>query len=220
MKILLVAATQFEIAPLLKYIGCSSGVSEGVVKSYKYKSVEIDILLTGVGMVATAYHVGKFLKKDYDFAINAGICGSFNKNLEIGTVVNVVEDCFSELGAEDGDNFLSLVELKLPGVTKVENLKVPVENEVLHLLPKVNGITVNTVHGNENSIDKVAYKFHPIVESMEGAAFMFACQNEGVSYIQLRAVSNYVELRNKETWNIPLAIKNLNNKIIDILDGF
>jgi futalosine hydrolase len=220
MKLLIVAATRFEIEPLLRQTGLDSGSSEQKRLNCHYKKLEIDIVLTGVGMVATAYYTAKNLNASYNLAINAGICGSFNNNLETGAVVNVIEDRFSELGAEDGDAFLSLSELNLPGTAVVENTGVQTRNKVIELIPKVNGITVNTVHGNDRSIEQVIHKFHPIVESMEGAAFMFACQEDNIPYIQLRAVSNYVERRNRNNWNIPLAIKNLNEKIIEILDSF
>ena len=218
MKILIVSATKFEVEPLLNAM---DEVSEGVEKLIKceYKTLSIDFLITGVGMVATVYHCGKTITNTYDIVLNIGICGSFNKNLEIGTVVNVYEDCFSELGAEDGDSFLKLEDLKLEGITKITNEQ-PTSNNQLKRLPKVNGITVNTTHGNEKSIDKVVESFHPMVESMEGAAFMFVCEKERIAYAQIRAVSNYVERRNKETWNIALAIENLNNKVIEILDDF
>ena len=219
MKILIVAATPFEIQPLLDQIESVQHFG-GNFSSGKLKNSEINFLITGVGMVATAFYLGKILTEGYDFAINAGICGSFNRNLDIGSVVNVYEDYFSELGAEDGETFLSLDDLKLNGVSKVSNINLQVSNTVIEMLPKVNGITVNTVHGNKGSIEKVVQKFHPIVESMEGAAFMFACEKEKIPYIQIRAVSNYVEMRNKETWDIPLAIKNLNSRILKIIDAF
>lgn len=218
MKILIVAATRFEVQPLLDQLELLNNVGDNFICG-KLKNSQINILITGVGMVATAYFSGKFLSKDYDWALNIGICGSFNRNLDLGTVVNVYEDCFSELGAEDGNLFLSLDDLKLNGISKVSTIKLPVSNSLIEMLPKVNGITVNTVHGNKNSIEKVVKKFHPIVESMEGAAFMFACENEGIPNLQIRAVSNYVELRNKQTWNIPLAIENLNTKILEIINS-
>jgi futalosine hydrolase len=171
-------------------------------------------------MVATAYYTGKIIDDTFDAAFNVGICGSFNKYLEIGTVVNVYEDVFSELGAENGADFLSMDELALTATTKITNFKYGAINQILELLPKVNGITVNTVHGNEENINKVFDKFHPMVESMEGAAFMFVCENENIPYAQIRSVSNFVELRNKDKWNIPLAIDNLNKKLIEIIDYF
>ncbi len=217
MKILVVAATDLEIAPLLKQMNSGATADVGSIQCL-YKNITVDFLITGVGMTATAYFSGKAINDTYDAAFNLGICGSFNSNLEIGTVVNVYEDEFSELGAEDGDAFLSLSDLKLGGRTKFINDSGAMSVEI-EKLPKVNGITVNTSHGNEKSIEKVYAKFHPMVESMEGAAFMFVCEQERIPYVQIRAVSNFVERRNKDSWNIPLAIKNLNSKFIEILDS-
>ncbi len=219
MKILIVSATRFEVQHLLNQMEVISSKNNNQI-TCTYKNLTLDFLITGVGMVATAYCTGKILNETYDAAINIGICGSFNRNLEIGDVVNVYEDCFSELGAEDGDVFLTLNDLNLEGVDKISNSEFQIPNSAIELLPKVNGITVNTSHGNELSIEKVIQKFHPIVESMEGAAFMFVCENERIPYLQLRAVSNYVELRNKDLWNIPLALNNLTSKVINILDEF
>jgi futalosine hydrolase len=216
MKVLIVSATKFEIDPFLNKMDSINLINSTFITA-NYKNHQIDFLITGVGMVATAYHTAKALITKYDLAINAGICGSFNKNMELGTVVNIYEDTFSELGAEDGDAFLSLEDLKLPGVQKVSPTQT-ISNKTIDLIPKVVGITVNTSHGNEQTIEKVVERFHPYVESMEGAAFLFVCEQEHVPCLQLRAVSNFVERRNKETWNIPLAIENLNKQLIAILN--
>jgi futalosine hydrolase len=69
---------------------------------------------------------------------------------------------------------------------------------------------VNKVHGAEMSISATAAKLNPQLESMEGAAFFYACSQFSLPSIQIRAVSNYVERRNRDQWNIPLAIDNLN----------
>jgi futalosine hydrolase len=52
---------------------------------------------------------------------------------------------------------------------------------------------------------------------MEGAAFFYACREAGVPCLQIRAVSNYVEKRNRDNWHIGLAIKNLNTFAMDLL---
>jgi futalosine hydrolase len=54
------------------------------------------------------------------------------------------------------------------------------------------------------------------LESMEGAAFFYACLAEGVPFIEIRSVSNYVAERDKSYWNIPLAIQKL-DKTLDRL---
>lgn len=198
MNILIVAATKREIEPLLNKL-----------KGLKFKP---DILITGVGMVATTFSLAKKIsEKKYDLAINLGVCGSFNHSLKIGDVVNITEDIFSELGAEDGKDFLNLAEMKF--ADKREIFLKPVNkfaSPALKGLKKVKGITVNTVHGNKKSISKVVALYNPDVESMEGAAFFYACNHFKIPTIQLRAVSNYVERRNVKKWNISLAVEKLN----------
>src|SRR5688572_32333701 len=99
MKILLVSATKPEIAPFLEKNGLDTRGS--VFSSHSYKGHSLDILITGVGAVQTAYFLGRHLKPGYDLALNAGICGSFGRNLKLGDVVQVSEDYFADLGAED-----------------------------------------------------------------------------------------------------------------------
>jgi futalosine hydrolase len=53
---------------------------------------------------------------------------------------------------------------------------------------------------------------------MEGAAFSYVCLQEGVKFVQIRSISNYVEEREEANWDIPLAIKNLNIKLLEIID--
>jgi futalosine hydrolase len=167
------------------------------------------VLITGVGMVATAAQVARRLAGGpYDVALNLGVCGSFDPALGPGTVVHVVSDRLAELGAEDGDAFLTLRDLKLEGDAEVVN-DAPPPNAALRALPAVRGITVNTVHGNERTIDAVVRRCQPQVESMEGAAFMYACALSGVPFAQVRAVSNVVERRNRAAWRLDDAVRNL-----------
>ena len=224
MYILIVSATSIEIEPLLKnmYFVSTKGHN---LNSYKYRDFDIDVLITGIGMVTTAFYLGKTLQSyKYDVAINMGIAGCFDKNIPLGEVFNITSDRFSELGAENGEYFLSLIDLKL-----IEEDSFPYNNmelinesefksEIIKQLPKVKAITVNTIHGNEDNIVKVKNLFNPVLESMEGAAFHYACKLQNLKHIQIRSVSNYIEKRNKNAWNISLAINNLNSKLIEILD--
>jgi len=214
MRLLLVSATVFEIAPFLKEINAS--VEGSIFSSYNYNSHQIDVLLTGVGATHTAFYLGKYLNNKYDVVINAGICGSFTNKLDIGDVVCIDEDCFADLGAEDDETFLSLEELKLPGTYSLKN-----ENSFNHAtltnLPSVKGVTVNTTHGNTQSIEKFIKRTNADIESMEGAAFLFACNQTKNKCVQLRSISNYIEKRDRSKWNIALAIENLNKILIDFI---
>ncbi len=222
-KIMIIAATKKEVEPLLQKMDKVKNSLRGdFLTECNYKQLELDVAISGVGMVAATHCTTLLNNISRSATFNIGICGSFNRNLVIGTVVNVVEDCIAEMGAEDGENFLSLEEMgiKEPSQFVVNNPMEKNFNNIVELLPKVNGITVNTVHGNEKSIDKVVARLHPMVESMEGAAFMYSSMSNTTPYAQIRAVSNFVEQRNKNAWNIPLAINNLTDKMIEILDCF
>jgi futalosine hydrolase len=74
------------------------------------------------------------------------------------------------------------------------------------------------VHGNEASIYKLGSRINAQIESMEGAAFFYACRQMEVPCMQIRAVSNYVEKRNRDAWQIGLAIKNLNTFAAEFLN--
>lgn len=223
MNILLVSATYLEIEPLLTHFKFIKQ-SNQKLRHYEFGNHYIDVLIPGVGMTFTAYWLGKTLtSKMYDIAINVGLAGTFDDVVKIGEVVNVISDRISELGAEDGEKFLSLIDMDLLEDEDFELQNgemintIPIENKYAEALKKVKGITVNTTHGDETSIAKVKNLFHPQVESMEGAAFLYACLLEGISCLQIRAISNKIEKRNKDNWDIKLAVKNLTEKSLAII---
>jgi futalosine hydrolase len=226
MRILIVAATGLEVAPLVASLGPLHSRHERAGR-YTHAGHEIDVLETGVGMVATANWCARLLATEvpFDLALNLGVCGSFDPALTPGRVVHIVEDRFSELGAEDGENFLGLSELGLLGpdtalfADGALHNREPPSLHKLDELPPVRGITVNTAHGDPRSIAAIQRRFAPQVESMEGAAFMYACLTHGVPFAQVRAVSNVVERRNREHWKMAEAIAALNETARRLLEA-
>ena len=173
------------------------------------KISHLPILITGVGMLNTAINLTKELNNnDYDLVINMGVAGCFSDEIRIGEVVEVVEDCFSEIGFEDGESFSEFSDFNIKTTYKVEGKTI---------LRKVKAVTVNTVHGTENSIHKMVERIHPDIESMEGAAVFKVCEEMKIPCIQIRSISNKVERRNKESWDLPLAILNLNIEVEKII---
>ena len=224
MRVLLVAATEAEVSPLVAGLGRASAVGPRVTR-YQGSGHDIDILISGIGMVATATWCSRVLSVErFDVALNLGVCGSFKPEIFPGALVHVVSDRLAELGAEDHDTFLTIQDMNLPGDDefpftggRLVNASPPVLG-VLASLRAVNGITVNTVHGNDDSIARVTKRFSPDVESMEGAAFMYACLIQGVPFAQVRAVSNMVERRNRAAWKLTEAIANLGTVTRQILE--
>lgn len=224
MKLLIISATSIEIKPLITGLG-KGRVLQHHVTRYRYNQYDIDILITGVGMVPTAVFTSIVLGKyKYDAVFNVGICGSFNLDIPLGTVLNITSDCLPETGAEDGEHFLSLIDLKLLDQDefpfsggKLINDSV-FDSNLINGLLIATGVTVNTVHGNALNIEAFLKRAHVDVESMEGAAFMFSCKLHKNRHMQIRSVSNYIEDRDVSKWDIQLAVQNLNQFIFELLN--
>ncbi len=220
MKILIVSATEKEILPTKNQLKSGFNDDFGTKKSNS-KKTGIDFLVTGIGGVLTSYALTKTLsEKKYDWVVNAGIAGSFNKDLEIGEAVLVNKDQLADVGIEDKENFYTMFEKGFGDKNEFpfKNAKLENFSELNIGLKRVEAITVNRTHGNVKSIEIFRNKFKADIETMEGAAFFYVCLMENMNFLQLRSISNYVEERNKANWDIPLAIKNLNDKLSEVID--
>lgn len=214
MNVLIVAATEAEIGPFAAYME----------RAALPPHVSGGILVTGVGMLATAYMLTKHLQQSrYDLVLQVGVGGSFNRDLNLGEVVFVISDQYGDLGAEDRDNYMDIFEMGLiqpdaaPHIIgKLITPLLPLHN--LIELTHVSGITVNTVSGHESTIARRYNKYLCDVESMEGAALHYVCLREKAPFAQVRAISNYVIPRDKSQWKMKEAIINLNNWLIDFIE--
>lgn len=221
MNILISAATEAEIAPFVAYLDTNwNSISNGV---YQKENVQVVVLITGVGMVATTYTLTRALSTvKYDLVLQAGIAGTFNKARQLGDVVFITTDQWGDLGAEDHDKYLDIF-----GVGLIDADSYPFSGGKLNnplsdihsgiMLPQVSALTVNMVSGNERTITRLQEVYQCDIESMEGAAFHYVCLMEQVPFAQVRSISNYIEPRDRSKWQIGLAVKNLNNWLTDFL---
>ncbi|MGH2622128.1 MAG: futalosine hydrolase [Sphingobacterium sp.] len=205
MKFLVVAATELEIQPSIP----------------KLQAHKIDYLITGVGMVATAFSMAQYLgDRSYDFLLNVGIAGTFNPEHTLGDLYRVSNDTIYGLGAQDDQQFLPIETLGFGQSVFAEHPPKFSLGPLLENLPCLDGITVNTVHGNEQSIKHLLTEIDVNhLESMEGAAFFYAAQKLGIPSIQVRAISNLVEKRNTQNWAIPKAINQLNHFLDSLINS-
>lgn len=219
MNLLLAAATVAEIAPLIKILQTDD--QPDFYDSFGIPQGTLDVCITGVGLMAATFALTHALHlRRYDFVLQAGIAGSFDPGLPPGSVVVVRSEQVGDLGAEDNGSFLDHFSL---GLTRKNarpftegKLRNPLEDMPFKTghLPKVKGLTVHTVSGHQPTIDARLAR-HPgvAVESMEGAALHFVCLQMRVPFLQLRAISNYVEPRNREAWQLGAAVGALNAQL-------
>lgn len=214
-NILILSATAFEVKPFSEYLkGQFKQITEHHYESHK---IRIHILISDVGIAATTYSLTKYLQHNRtDLIIHMGIAGAIDQALKIGDVVQITEDEFYQLGAEEAEgHFSSIFDMGLshPNRSPFTNGKLQINSA--SFLPSVKGITVSKVHGHEDSIAKIP--IHAQIETMEAAAAMYVSIQEQVAILSIRSISNMVEARNKENWDIGLAIETLTKTMVEII---
>ena len=127
---------------------------------------DAEVVISGVGMAATAATISKLWSEhrldNETVVVLAGIAGAYDGTLEKGEVVEVVEECCSEL----------------PERFQREYRVEPYTN--------LRSVRSNSVHG------KGVTACGREVENMEGAALFAMAQELGFRAVELRAISNYV----------------------------
>lgn len=210
MKIVIISATDFEIAPVKE-------------KIQSKKNVDIVFKTTGVGMLATAVFLSKIIYEDKpDFIIQAGIAGCFDNEIPLAKVVLIDEEFIGDLGVDENGKWKDIFDLKLAHSNKKPFNKKGIFNKyamqfLQHKLPVVKAITVNQITTENSRIEQLVNKYQPIVESMEGAALHYLCNFHQIPYLQIRAISNYVGERDKSKWQIKKAIENLNIALLKVV---
>jgi futalosine hydrolase len=200
MQILLIAATTHEIEP------------------FTAANNQIDVLITGVGVPSTIYHLQKRIHQiDYDLIIQAGIAGSFSNDFALGQVVLVKQDCFADLGIEEKENYTPVFNTAFANKDEFPFTNGWLMNEDANLkyinLPKKNAITVNKVSDSKLQKKQFIQTFNADIETMEGAALHYVCLQEQIPFLQIRSISNHVGERDKTKWKIKEAIENLNTEL-------
>jgi futalosine hydrolase len=216
MYILLVAATRIEIQPTLQLLQQQHN---------QLNMHHIQVLITGVGSVPVSYQLTRSLASHRpDYLLQAGIGGSFSTTCPPGSAAFIEEEVMGDVGVEEEGVFKDVFEMQLqqtgahPYTGK--SLVNPYCNKwQQHGLPFVKGITINEITTRSERIEQLQQKYHPVVESMEGAAFHYVALMENIPFMQLRTVSNYVGERDKAKWKMKEAIELLNQKLVEIVNG-
>lgn len=221
--LLVAAATSAEIQAFIHHLQQHWNALD--TYTFAQGEYKITICITGVGLMASSFALAiNLATTKYDFALQAGIAGSFDQNIPLSSLVAVSAERLGDLGAEDHDAYIDIFELGF-----IEKNSFPFHNGQLKNttattlgkdLPGVKSLSVNTVSGNAVTIAKRRQLFDCTIESMEGAAFHYACLQHHLPFLQVRSISNYVTPRDKSTWKIKAAIDNLNSWLIDNLVNF
>lgn len=212
MRIMLASATSKEVQPVIEWM-----------ESNRFADVEL--LITGVGGVCTAYALTRSIaQKKPDIIIQAGIGGSYLPDYPPGSAVLIAEEVFADLGAIEQNELTDVFDMGFVAINAT-----PFSGRMLanpyrkrfepYGIPFVRGATVNTISSTPEQVTVIKNKYDPVIESMEGAALHYVCLLENIPFLQLRAVSNFAGDRHKSRWKIQEAIAVLNDRLQQIITG-
>lgn len=211
MRILLCAATEMEIHP-----------TAGLVRTGK---LPIEVFITGVGLPAAMYALTKKLcTQQFDYIVQAGVAGALGEHLHLCQTVVVKSDMVGDTGVTENDRFQSLFDMgfaEKDGHPWHEGKLINPLNDNRHAgMQIVDAVTVNEVTTNAARIDYYKQVLHAGIETMEGAALHYVGIMEGIPFLQIRSISNYVGERDKTKWDLRGAIGTLNDQLQRLLKEF
>ncbi len=212
MDIAIIAATELEMAPLRKI-------------DLPYSKGKIDLSLTGIGPITTAYSVSKLIsEKKPKIIIQIGIAGCFNQDFKIGSAVAVQSEIVADMGVYEDGMYKDVFQM---GLTHYDAF--PYENgclknthtALLNLtgLQQVKAVSVSEITTLQTKIDLFHHHYGAEIESMEGSAFHYGCIAANIPFIQLRGISNRVGIRDKKQWKIPEALSAVRTTCISLLES-
>ena len=215
-NILIVSATAKEISPFLNEYK----------KNPLLLNSRLDILVSGIGLTATTYHLSKqFQLKKYDLVIQAGVAGSYDTTINLGDSLIVKQDTIADQSVVEMQKLKTLFDLKLVPHNQYPYKKGWLLNPDKKIfkdagLKAVKGISVNEISTSKQMIKFYRDTFNPVTESMEGAALHYVCLMEKIPFLQIRSISNYIGERNKKKWNMQESINNLNENLKRIINNY
>lgn len=216
-KILITAATELEITPLLRYANEQWDLISG--KSYRTGGFTIDILISGVGPVLTAYRLAQYLSQKPlpEYCIQVGVAGSYTDTIQLGELVEIRDDYFALWGTETASgDVLSVFDMQLENPNTPPFCRGHLLNptDPLPNVKSVRGLTTSLTTGSEHMNKAIRTWADAEVETMESASFFYACLDNQIDFHAVRSISNMVAPRDKSSWDMPTAIESLHTFLL------
>jgi len=180
-----------------------------------FRREDVTCIVSGVGLTATAYATLKAIHDHRpDLLILSGIAGAFpHSGFQIGDVSVVAAELEADFGFFTTDGFVHMAKLPINMEFKRRHtLTCPAASTQLPF-PLSRSISVNAAMAP--FIDSSEFD----IENMEGAAFFHVCQEENQAFLELRAISNLVQIGNDQ-WDMNgsvLAMTTGLHRLIDYL---
>ncbi|PIE63941.1 MAG: futalosine hydrolase [Desulfobacterales bacterium] len=204
---LITAATAFELEPFVARMGELGNCST---------------LVTGVGLVETAVNLALYLGQQHQqvqslqAVINIGIAGAFIKKNNQAQMLDIClaeQEVLGDFGICFGERMEPFAQGGFAGPNRflldaslIERAEQILAREQIVCKRGV-FVTVNGVSATLERGDHFVHLYDGCCENMEGAAVARVCQAFGVPMLEIRCISNMVEVRDKKKWQIQPALQ-------------
>lgn len=182
----------------------------------------VEFLELGVGKTAATHTLAlRLADTPPDLVVLFGIGGAHrNHDLDICDLCLVTHDQLADEGVATEKGFLSLQELSLSttGPFEMHPEHTSAIAECLSIQQMVRSATVSTCSGTHQRAEDIAARSSADIETMEGAAAAFACQQAGVPMVQLRCISNFTGDRGLASWDIDKSTSILQSTVRALID--
>jgi futalosine hydrolase len=146
--------------------------------------------------------------------LSLGIGGAFAGKAEVGGLLLARRVVAADLGADSPAGFLSVDSLGF-GSSTLDGGRVPGLSAVVGTI-----LTVNTVTGTDSRAAELTSRYPAAVgEAMEGYGVACAAALVSLPFAEVRAVSNLVGKRDRDTWRLDLAFAALTAAARPIAEG-
>ncbi|HWR58761.1 MAG TPA: futalosine hydrolase [Thermodesulfovibrionales bacterium] len=199
----------------------------------------IAYMISGMGKTNAA-HAATILIERFspDLLILFGVGGAYpSSGLGIGDIAFADEEIYGDEGVSDKNGFHGTEFIGIPllqkGRRKYFNefafdkklIGKALDSYALCPMPHAQiksgaFVTVSTCTGTRKRAFELRKKYHAICENMEGASVAHICAIYGTPMVEVRGISNIVEDRNREKWNIKLASENCQKVVLELLKRY
>jgi futalosine hydrolase len=196
--------------------------------------IAVVICVAGVGKINAAAATAALIERHKPrLVINTGCAGAYpGSGLAIGDLAVASVEILGDEGALTSLGWLGLREMKLPylvqGTRRYYNeipLSCHVSEKAVQLadycgigLARGRFVTVSTCSGTTLKGEELVHRFGALAENMEGGAVALVCLRYGVDCLEIRGVSNLVEERNLDNWDIPRAVEAAQRFVLKYLE--
>ena len=214
--------TALEAGPFLGMVesGVESVIGRRGCITGRVSGREVTVCISGIGQANTAQAVTAIIERcEPDLIILAGCAGAFAESgLAVGDVAAASSETFAELGIHTTDGFIGFETTGLPIIER-DGVKYYSTFPTRGIGGIKSGpfLTVASITGTRERAAELYARYGAVCENMEGGAAAQVALLYGVSFIEIRGISNIVGERDKTNWDIPLAVGNCAKTLMEYI---